>query len=71
MWRNPINCLIQDDEEDGDIQLCSTEVSNQQEDSQGSELRAKIQMTEIMEQAEENFTLNNPMDTYHPILLKS
>lgn len=54
MWRNPINCLTEDDEEDCDIQLCSTEVSNQQEDSQGSELRAKIQMTEIMEQAEEN-----------------
>lgn len=63
MSRNPINGPVEDDEEDGDIPLCIIEVIQPPKDSEDSELTAKIQMIQIIEQAEEHFKLDNHMNT--------
>lgn len=63
MSRNPINGPVEDDEEDGDIPLCNIEVNQPPKDSEDSELIAKIQMIQIIEQVEEHFKLDSPMNS--------
>lgn len=62
LLRNPINCPTEDDEEDGDISLCSIDGSKTQENIDSLESHAKLQVIQNMEEAEENFKLENPMD---------
>lgn len=62
LQRHPINGPAIDDE-DGDILLCCNEVNKTPKDREERELIAKVQMIQILKEAEEHFKVNIPICT--------